>query len=294
MQHLNPPAYSGKILFMNTDYELIALDMDDTLLRSDKTISDETVASFKKAREAGKHVVICTGRPVAELAPYDEQFKGIRYYICESGALVYDHFEKKIAAQHTIDAGAMAGITDVLDKEDLMVQFMVNGASIVEGAKIPHMGHYNMGVYIPLYSSVATPVNDIKSAIRKNAGSIEKMNLYHTSREASIRTSERLAAKNLPIERIYAEISSLEISPKGIHKGVGISDLASYLGIPIEKTIAVGDADNDIPMLQTAGLSLAMGNANDHAKAAADIIIPDNNHDGCLYAINKYILGICD
>ena len=59
---------------MNNDYELIALDMDDTLLRSDKTISDETIASFKKVRDAGKYVVICTGRPVSEIAPYDEQF----------------------------------------------------------------------------------------------------------------------------------------------------------------------------------------------------------------------------
>ena len=153
------------------------------------------------------------------------------------------------------------------------------------------MAHYQMGVYVSLYSAVAKKVDDIVPVIRDNAGSIEKINVYHTSREASICTSESLASKNLPIERIYAETASLELSPKGIHKGVGIADLSASLHIPIEKTIAVGDADNDIPMLKTAGLSLAVANANDHAKAAADLIIPDNNHDGCLYAINKYLLS---
>lgn len=276
---------------MNNDYELIALDMDDTLLRSDKTISDETIASFKKVRDTGKYVVICTGRPVSEIAPYDEQFSEMQYYICESGALVYDHFAKKPAARHTIDASASEAIIDVISHEDVMVQVMVNGASIVEGAKIPHMAHYQMGIYVSLYSAVAKKVDDIVPVIRDNAGSIEKINVYHTSREASIRTSESLASKNLPIERIYAETASLELSPKGIHKGVGIADLSASLHIPIEKTIAVGDADNDIPMLKTAGLSLAVANANDHAKAAADLIIPDNNHDGCLYAINKYLLS---
>ncbi|MQN00833.1 MAG: HAD family hydrolase [Lachnospiraceae bacterium] len=276
---------------MNNEYDLIALDMDDTLLRSDKTISEKTLASFKKVREAGKYVVICTGRPVSEIGPYDKQFTDLQYYICESGALVYDHFAKKVTARHTIDASATEDIIDVIKDRDVMVQVMVNGASIVEGAKVPNMTHYCMGVYVPLYTAVATHVDDIIPVIRENSGQIEKINIYHTSREESIRTSEALAARNLPIERIYAETASLELSPKGIHKGVGISDLARFLNIPIEKTIAVGDADNDIPMLKAAGLALAVGNANDHAKAAADLIIPSANDDGCLYAINKYILG---
>lgn len=269
-------------------YDLIAMDMDDTLLRSDKTISDETLASFAKVKEAGKCATICTGRPVAEIGPYDEQFKDIHYYICESGALIYDHFAGKPLRRHTIDPAAIPAVIDAIGKEDVMVQVMINGESIVEGAKVPDMAHYNMGVYVPLYTRVAHHVESIIPVIQAHPSDIEKINIYHTSREASIRTSERLAGQN--VERIYAEISSLEISPKGTHKGVGIADLASYLGIPIEKTIAVGDADNDIPMFQAAGLALAVSNANDHAKAAADIIIPDNNHDGCLYAINKYVL----
>lgn len=269
-------------------YDFIAMDMDDTLLRSDKTISDETLASFAKVKDAGKCATICTGRPVAEIGPYDEQFSDIHYYICESGALIYDHFAHKPLKRHTIDPSAVPAVIDAIGKEDVMVQVMINGESIVEGSKVPNMGHYNMGVYVSLYSTVAHHVDDIVPVLQEHPSDIEKINIYHISREASIRTSERLEGQN--VERIYAEISSLEISPVGVHKGVGIADLSSYLGIPIEKTIAVGDADNDIPMFHAAGLALAVGNANEHAKAAADIIIPDNNSDGCLYAINKYIL----
>ena len=276
---------------MSEKYDLIALDMDDTLLKSDKTVSDETIDIFKKVRKAGKYVVICTGRPLSELSPYKETFKDLHYYILESGALVYNNFSRKITARHTMDANAVRQIIDVFNKEDMMVQIMIDGQSVVDREKVPRMAHFSMAPYVSLYTETAKLVDDVVPVIKEHLSDIEKMNLYHTSREASVRTSDRLAEKNLPIERIYAELASLELSPNGVHKGVGLRDLAAHLGIPIERTIAVGDADNDIPMLEAAGLSLAVANANDHAKAAADEVLPyDQNHDACRYAIEKYIL----
>ena len=67
--------------------------------------------------------------------------------------------------------------------------------------------------------------------------------------------------------------------------------LCEYLGIPVEETIAVGDADNDIEVLKTAGLAIAMGNAAEHVKAIADVMVADCDHDGCAEAIGKYLLG---
>ena len=74
-------------------------------------------------------------------------------------------------------------------------------------------------------------------------------------------------------------------------KGTGLLALADQLGIDAAATIAVGDADNDIDMLRAAGLGVAMGNANEGARAAADVVVADNDHDGCAEAIDRFLLG---
>ena len=74
-------------------------------------------------------------------------------------------------------------------------------------------------------------------------------------------------------------------------KGTGLLALAKLLGIPQDATIAVGDADNDLGMLRAAGLGVAMGNANESARAAADAVVADNDHDGCAEAIHRFLLG---
>ena len=74
-------------------------------------------------------------------------------------------------------------------------------------------------------------------------------------------------------------------------KGTGLLALAPQLGISPEQTIAVGDADNDLPMLRAAGLAVAMGNANENARAASDVTVADNDHSGCAEAIHRFLLG---
>ena len=73
-------------------------------------------------------------------------------------------------------------------------------------------------------------------------------------------------------------------------RGTGLLALAEKLGVAPEATIAVGDADNDLPMLRDAGLAVAMGNANQNARELADVVVADNDHGGCAEAIRRYLL----
>ena len=253
--------------------------MDGTLLRSDKSIGEKTLAAIRRAGERGKAVCLATGRPLAEIGPYEKILGGVRYCMLESGALLYDRQEKKILARRTLPEASFARILAASREEDMMVQAMSRGASVVTGSEIPQMSRWHMEPYLSLY---------VRSWIRDCKSGIEKINLYHLSREASIRTAERLS--NLPIERIYAETSSLELSPAGVDKGTGLLDLCRVLGIPISEAIAVGDADNDLPMLRAAGLGVAMGNANDHVLAAAGAVVGTNDADGCAEAIDRFLL----
>ena len=92
-------------------------------------------------------------------------------------------------------------------------------------------------------------------------------------------------------EVFFSCFEFLEFVPKGISKGAGIRFLADYLNVPIENTIAVGDAENDIPMIEAAGLGVVMCNANDDIKIHADYVTElDNNQGGVSEVIRKFML----
>ena len=86
--------------------------------------------------------------------------------------------------------------------------------------------------------------------------------------------------------RLYR--SSLEISAKGIDKGIGLEKLCEYLHLNMSQVVVVGDADNDAEAMKKAGLAVAMGNANDQIKKLADVIVSDNDHDGCKEVLERF------
>ena len=88
-----------------------------------------------------------------------------------------------------------------------------------------------------------------------------------------------------------SEATGLEMNAKGVDKGTGLKQLCKHLGISIDETIVVGDADNDKEALGVAGLAIAMGNAKESVKEIADVIVSDNDHDGCAEAIEKYLMS---
>ena len=118
---------------------------------------------------------------------------------------------------------------------------------------------------------------------------IQKLNLHFTCAEDRDAAIASLAGEDVNI--VYCEKHSIEITHASVTKGTGLLALAAQLGIPAEETIAVGDADNDLPMLRAAGLGVAMGNANENARAASDVTVADNDHDGCAEAIHRFLLG---
>ena len=268
-------------------YKLIAFDMDGTLLNSRKEISESTMDAVNRAFDAGKEVILSTGRCVAELREYFKMMPGLRYVVCSSGAILYDVKEEKILYSNSLSVELVKKILKASRKEDLMVHLLAI-ESIVQKKDIPQMEHFGMGVYRPMYEKVTTQVDDIYSYYDENPFEVPKLNLYHATEEGRERTRERLAGLNLVLAD--AERTSLECSATGVTKGTGLLRLCEHLGIKVDETIAVGDADNDLNILETAGLAVAVGNANEHVKAVADVVVNDCDHDGCAEAIDKYLL----
>lgn len=272
-----------------SQYQLIALDMDGTLLNRKKEITPGCREAIEKALAAGKHVVLSTGRCRPELSAYREQIPGLRYVNCTSGAMVYDFQKQQELYTNRIEPELVKEIFRLARKEDAMLHIL-DEKSLEQTNQLAHIDLFGMGPYKELHASVVEPHDDLYGFYTANPFPVEKINLYHRSMESRERTKERIRTEDLPLEMVDAEGSSLELTAKGVDKGVGLTRLCEALQIPIAATIAVGDADNDIRVLETAGLAVAMGNASDHIKALSDVTVADCEHDGCAEAIYQYLL----
>lgn len=272
-----------------SQYKLIAFDMDGTLLNSQKKISLKSIQAIKKAIEVGKIVIFNTGRCPAELEEYFEVLDEIQYLNCVSGALVFDRKNNINIYTKTLDVETIKQLLEITSEEDTMVH-LLSKDSIVQKDKIDKMFDYNMGVYQEMYQRVTDKWEDLYRQYYENPFPVEKLNIYHTTSESRERTRQRILESGLEVELAYAETTSLEISPKGIDKGIGLEKLCEYLEISLNETIVVGDADNDIGAMKKAGLAIAMDNANENIKGLADVIVSDNDHDGCVEVIEKYLL----
>lgn len=269
-------------------YKLIAFDMDGTLLNSHKQIDPETLMAIKRADEAGKIIALSTGRCMPELKEYVDTIPGLKYIIGDSGAYILEVSTKKVIFKKSIAQEIIQNIFNQTKGMDILFQIHSDDA-IVEKDKQQQMEHYQIGVYRKLFDEIMLKVDDIREYYRENHPPVYKFNLFNPD------TRQRSKLENmfskLPIQMCYSEVTSLECSPLGVSKGAGLLKLCEYLNIPVRETIAVGDADNDLDILRTAGLSVAMGNGNNNVKKIAKAVVSDNDHGGCKEAIEKYLLS---
>ncbi len=112
--------------------------------------------------------------------------------------------------------------------------------------------------------------------------------LYFRTHEARSAVRPLLKARGLTVADSVGV--GLEISKQGINKAVGLQTLCDYLGIDLDDTMAIGAGGNDVELLQTAGLGVAMGNAGPDVAATADVVTDDCDHDGAAHAIMRYML----
>ena len=269
-------------------YRLVAMDMDGTLLDTHKRISERNMKAVKMAADAGITIVISTGRCPAEMKVYPELLNSVHYLDCLSGALVCDNKIQKRIYENLIYPDLVMRLIDIAGQEGCMIQLLTE-ESIVQYDQYINMSKYNMGVYQSLYKQVCEIWPDIIGKYNKDPFPIHKLNLYHTSDVSREKTVSRIINEGLPVTLAKAETTSLEISAGGTDKGVGLSKLCDYLGITMDETIVVGDAENDTAILKQAGLAVVMGNAKDHMKELADIVAADCDHDGCAEVIERFI-----
>ena len=272
-----------------SNYDLIAFDMDGTLLNSEKQITRDTLDMIALAEARGKIVCLSTGRCIPELNEYIPRIPGLRYIIGNSGTFVRDlKTGENIFSRPMSVETASEIIRRVRESgEDLMLHIHTE-QSIAQRSHVANMADYNMGIYQTMFERICFMPEDIIGFFLSAPFAPNKINLYCRDSEQRERMHRLLS--DLTLDFTYVEGLALECTPVETSKGKGLLSLCDHLGIPIERSIAVGDADNDLEILSCAGLAVAMGNANDNVKALADVTVADNDHDGCAEAIRRFLL----
>lgn len=265
---------------------LLALDMDGTLLTSEKTVSSSTWAALKRLHEKGVALSLCTGRNAVEaLWSLGGTAGPIRYGIIASGAVTYDFEEKRTLAMHPIAAPIASKIVQAAKEEQAMCVLFYPDACICRKKDADHMDTFHMGVYQSMYQAVYHFEDDLAGYIEEHPEGIVKVLVYHTDAAARERTRRRV--EGLGVRLADSETTSLECSAEGISKAKGLEALSHELGIPLSDMAVAGDAPNDLDALKAAGCAIAMGNATPEVKAIADIVVADNDHDGIVEAARR-------
>ena len=192
------------------DYKLIALDMDGTLLTSNKSILPETIEDINAAVKVGKDVVFSTGRGLVEMKSFFEQIPQINYAIVFSGAVVYNITEKEIIYCDSIPQQVALEIIKIADAFQAMAHLLTLNESIVDKRQVQQMAEYNMKIYQSSFLKITTQVDSLAEACI-NYPSFPKVNIYFRRREDRMAAYEQL--KLYPITFAFAEEASLEMSP---------------------------------------------------------------------------------
>ena len=264
---------------------ILFTDMDGTLLLSDSTVSADMKNALDKAIASGHRLVLTSGRPLYSIKERIVKL-GFNYpnsyIIAYGGALIYDCEADKIIQSLKVPADAIRGISALCAKAGIHIQGYTDD-EIVGLCEDEELAYYRNRVNMPFRQ-----VSDLANFL---IGGSSKLQIIHlTDHEKLTALRDKIVEQfGDSVDTFFSSPRYLEILPKGASKGNAVKFMTDFLSIPRSHSFAAGDEDNDLSMIKAAGHGVAMANASEDVKAAADIVtVNDNNHDGLLEILNKY------
>ncbi len=266
-------------------YEILVLDIDGTLTNSRKEISEKTLKAIVKIQERGHKVVLASGRPtpgiltladklrLSEYNGYILSFNGAKIINCSTNEIIYQKFLPRdiIPRLHAAARENSVGIisyedtciiTDMEADEYMKKESEINGIPIKKVLDFP--SYIDFDVNKCLITGPGSKLEKVEIIMKEKFGA--RINIYRS------------------------EPYFLELMPQNIDKAYSLSKLLDYLGLSKEQMISCGDGYNDITMLQYAGMGVAMANAQEIVKNAADYITLSNDEDGVAHVIKEFML----
>ena len=275
---------------MKPDIKLIATDMDGTLLDADHvTVPERNIKALRAASERGVAIAIASGRTWSLIADAVEQLGLMDYAVISNGAAVRDIRHHHRIYEHSIPNAQALALIDVLHRRRIPFEFYCGGQGMVE---IPHKNAVRDASITPAFAELFLKTTQfISNSERSLTGRpVEKFNLFNVAPEEMEVVKTALEAV-CPLSFTSSLMGNAEFMAGDVSKGSGLAALAGYMGIGPEHVMALGDATNDLEMLEWADWSFAMENGCDEAKAAAKFRTAANRDSGVGQAVERYVLG---
>lgn len=271
------------------EIKLIALDLDGTLLDNQKRLSYKNECALRACIQKGIHIVPCTGRIWNGIPEALLNMPGVRYVITVNGAVIFDQVSRQVLDERKLALPLALDIIHMAKQFETMYDVYVDGRGLAEEKFMHQLDRY--GIEPPVRQMIRATrdvVPDLMEAVKKLGRPVEKVNCYFGDMEERKRARKALLArKDIVVSSSLS--NNLEINAPEATKGAGMLRLAGMLGINPEETMGIGDGENDITMMQKAGIGVAMGNAGERVKQEADYITLTNDEDGVADAIGKLI-----
>ncbi|MDO6849567.1 Cof-type HAD-IIB family hydrolase [Priestia megaterium] len=241
------------------EFKLIALDMDGTLLNNQQEISKENREAISKAQEQGVHVVLSTGRSLLTCREYAQSLQLSSYLITVNGSEIWDE-SGELVERKLIDASSIEKMWNLTQEHKL--NFWAVTTDKVWRDEFPE----DIASQEWLKFGYDIPDDALREEVLKQIAGISDFEISNSS------------------------LTNLEINALGINKAKGIMTVCERLGISMNEVIAMGDSLNDMAMIEAAGCGIAMGNAQEAVKEAADWVTDTNVNNGVAKAISHWVL----
>lgn len=269
--------------------KLILLDLDGTLLTSEKTISPANYQALRRLAAQGVHIVPSTGRFYSGMPQVVRELDFVRYAITVNGAQVYDAREDKILAREDIQLPDAFQVFDALDALPVIYDCFLDGWGYMTQALYDQIDNYIADPRTNhMVKTLRQPVPELRQYLLEQGRPLQKIQMFFRDMGARESALESLP-KSFPHMAVSSSIpNNIEINAKNANKGHALRFLCRYLGVDIAESMAFGDGSNDLSMIQAAGIGVAMANGEDALLAQADYVTDTNDNDGVAKALRHF------
>ena len=276
---------------------IVALDLDGTLLDSQKRLSEVNRQALATAAEKGALIVPTTGRFFGMMPAAIRELPFVRYAITINGAQVYDRETDAAIVREEIPLEIARAVMALLDEYDVIYDcYRNNWGWMNEAFKAKAADYATDAHYQKMIRDFRRPVPELKAHLAATAdeGDVQKIMLFtrlDAAKDATRPIADAVTARFPQLKVTSSTWNNLEINIRTAHKGQALGRFAEHLGLSLANCIAFGDGANDLTMVEAAGTGVAMANACEAVLAAADYVTSSNDEDGVAAALRHFALA---
>ncbi len=273
--------------------KLICIDVDGTLYNDKKEIPQENIDAIQEASKKGILIAITTGRMYNYGELYGRMLGVPTITIASNGAFV-----KYLGEELNHQKMSMEDLFEtqrIIDEQNLFAHYNTWNALICKGELDDGNGYMDANNQLQenqkIDMVVVKNVEELKLEFQKRNGDFLKAIILSKGNLKALEIVREKFRNHPTLQAVSSSDVNIEVYPLEVNKAVGIKTLMDKLGLSRDEVMAIGDQENDLPMIKFAGLGIAMGNATEEIKAASDDVTSTNNEAGVAKAIRKYCLS---